>query len=112
MTNLEDIKRDRYDNLLDEIKEKDVLWSVGDWEDMDSNLMKQLIGFSMKPNNLVAFLFDFETCASFKPKGIRCSLISLELKHGDDGRATPKDFVNCAMNNRDVFTWIVKLELQ
>ena len=67
-----------------EAKEVAVMWSVGEWHDMDSKLMKQLTGFSMEANDLVPFLFKFEGCASFKSKGSRRLFISLEPKHSYD----------------------------
>ena len=94
------------------IKEKDIIWSVGDWQDIDSKLMKQVTDFSMESNDLVAFLFELKGCASFKYKGSRCLLISLEPKHIYDRGITPKDFIVGALDSRDVLTWIFKFELQ
>jgi len=51
---------------------------------MDSNFVEQNIGSSMETNDLVAFLFEFEDCASFKSKGRRRLLISLEPEHSYD----------------------------
>lgn len=74
--------------------------------------MKNITDFSMESDNLVAFLFKFKGYASFKTKGIGCLLISLEPKHGNDRRVTSKYFIAGAIHSRDVFTWIINVELQ
>ena len=79
---------------------------------MDSKLMKHRTYFSMKPDDLATFFFEFEGCASFNSKGRRRFLISFEPKHIYDFSLKTKYFVICAFNCSNIFTWIVKLELQ
>src|SRR5690606_2442020 len=82
-----------------------------DGTDMDSKLIKQITRASMEPNDLVAFLFEFEGYPSRKPKGTMChGLITLEREHNNG--AAWIDFIVGAMYFRDVLSGIAKLKRQ